>query len=203
MPVSGKVTFTAESLDEEQAKRLLDAISGHRWELLYRIAPCWDRGRAQPPRAHGDEDRGHHRARGRGRAERRARHLAGVVRTCAGDRRDGRRRAGALRGAVHTAAAAGAASERGVGSPSGYQEPPPYAGKTASSVCWNSWSIHGCFTIKRSAPAWMAIGAMVPSEESSTIGMVTCCARSVRTRSRPLSRGIEALAITRSAPRWR
>jgi integrase len=36
--VPGEVTFTPEPLDEEQAKRLLDAISGHRWELLYRIA---------------------------------------------------------------------------------------------------------------------------------------------------------------------
>jgi integrase len=36
--VPGEVTFVAEPLDEEQAKRLLDAITGHRWELLYRIA---------------------------------------------------------------------------------------------------------------------------------------------------------------------
>ncbi|HET9224674.1 MAG TPA: site-specific integrase [Roseiflexaceae bacterium] len=36
--VPGEVTFVAEPLDEEQAKRLLDAIAGHRWELLYRIA---------------------------------------------------------------------------------------------------------------------------------------------------------------------
>jgi integrase len=36
--VPGEVTFTPEPLDEDQAKRLLDAISGHRWELLYRIA---------------------------------------------------------------------------------------------------------------------------------------------------------------------
>jgi integrase len=36
--VPGEVTFTPEPLDEEQVKRLLDAMSGHRWELLYRIA---------------------------------------------------------------------------------------------------------------------------------------------------------------------
>lgn len=36
--VPGEVTFSAEPLDEEQAKKLLEAITGHRYELLFRIA---------------------------------------------------------------------------------------------------------------------------------------------------------------------
>jgi len=36
--VPGTTTFTAEPLDDVQAKRLLEVISAHRWEVLYRIA---------------------------------------------------------------------------------------------------------------------------------------------------------------------
>lgn len=36
--VPGEITFKPEPLDEEQARRLLEAITGHRWELLYRVA---------------------------------------------------------------------------------------------------------------------------------------------------------------------
>jgi hypothetical protein len=36
--VPGTVTFSAEPLDDTQARRLLEVIKGHRWEVLYRIA---------------------------------------------------------------------------------------------------------------------------------------------------------------------
>lgn len=36
--VPGSVSFTPEPLDDAQARQLLEAIKGHRWELLYRVA---------------------------------------------------------------------------------------------------------------------------------------------------------------------